>query len=446
MNSTGTYKDVYKGIDGDLVKGMLERDIKMIRDALEAGADPNVMLSSRCNVLSWACSFISQEESTEAIRLLLEHGADIKESEKDPNNLPLNIAVSKNNAEAVRMLIRAGADLNTVDHMGNTPLDIAAAYDHSIITELLVKAGADTGIQNSRGMCPFIIAVHNASSKSACILAAATPDIKEKVIAFEKTRMGNFLPLVAIVARSMCPKTMKIILEYGLDPETRQEQLNIALLEISKTYVRSQGAGETTELLIDAGADVNAAHPNKNTPLQGAVFNNREDMVRLLLDAGADVNFTGTSLWPPLHIAIERGRPEMIRILLEHGADPNAISPDGYPLLCTAIKTKATKAVPLLLKSGADPNKADRNLRTPLNWAAGAPLIGLMRMLIKAGGDLYIKNSAGRDALEVMEYYRSDKYREYKDELKELQLKSLGKRLRHEDSRILSKTNFEFDI
>ena len=81
-----------------------------------------------------------------------------------------------------------------------------------------------------------------------------------------------------------------------------------------------------------------------------------------------------------------------------------------------------------------------------MNWAAGLPLIGLMRMLIKAGGDLYIKNSAGRDALEVMEYYRSDKYREYKDELKELQLKSLEKHLRYEDSRVSSKTNFEFDI
>ena len=104
MNITGTCKDIYKGINGDLVKGMLERDIEKIRDALYAGADPNTMLSSRCNVLSWACSFISQEESTEAIRLLLEHGADIKESEKDPNNLPLNIAVSKNNAEAVRCI------------------------------------------------------------------------------------------------------------------------------------------------------------------------------------------------------------------------------------------------------------------------------------------------------------------------------------------------------
>lgn len=275
MNAT----DVYKGIDGDLVKGMLGRDIKMIRDALEAGADPNVKVSSCCNILGWACSFISQEESAEAIRLLLEHGADIRQAEKDPRNLPLNIAVSKNNTEAARMLIEAGADLNAADHMGNTPLDIAAAYDHSIITELLVKAGADTAVQNSRGMCPFIVAVHNSSPKSAQILAAATPDIKEKVSAFEKTREGDFLPLVAIVARNMCPKTMKIILEYGLDPENRQERLDISLLEISKTYVRSRGVEETMKMLIDAGADVNAAFPNRDTPLQSVVSNNREGAV-----------------------------------------------------------------------------------------------------------------------------------------------------------------------
>lgn len=447
MNITGTCKDIYKGINGDLVKGMLERDIKMIRDALEAGADPNVKVNTcYCNILAWACSFISQEESTEAIRLLLEHGADIRQAEKDPRNLPLNIAVSKNNTEAARMLIEAGADLNAADHMGNTPLEIAAAYDYSIITELLVKAGADTAVQNSRGMCPFIVAVHNSSPKSAQILAAATPDIKEMVSTFEKTREGNFLPLVAIAARNMCPKTMKIILEYGLDPENRQERLDISLLEISKTYVRSRGVEETMKMLIDAGADVNAAFPNRDTPLQSAVSNNREGAVRLLIDAGADVNFTGTSSQPPLQIAVERWCLEITGMLLERGADPNAIGPGGYPPLCTAIKTKATKAVPLLLKSGADPNRADRNLRTPLNWAAGIPLIGLMRMLIKAGGDLYIKNSAGRDALEVMEYYRSDKYREYKNELKELQLKSLGKRLLHEDSRVSSKTNFEFDI
>ncbi len=86
---------------------------------------------------------------------------------------------------------------------------------------------------------------------------------------------------------------------------------------------------EVAQLLLDAGADINAPNKHKvfgpgNRPLHAAVYNNREDVVDLLLARGADVNARDNAGWTPLHMAVANGRFGLALKLLDAGADPNA--------------------------------------------------------------------------------------------------------------------------
>lgn len=79
-------------------------------------------------------------------------------------------------------------------------------------------------------------------------------------------------------------------------------------------------------LLIDRGADVNAAEPDQGfTALHFAARDQNAAIVRRLLEAGAEVDpvdvFGDTPLWRS--VMSSSASPATMKLLLEHGADPN---------------------------------------------------------------------------------------------------------------------------
>ncbi|GFG23073.1 ankyrin repeat, PH and SEC7 domain containing protein secG [Aspergillus udagawae] len=81
------------------------------------------------------------DRNTEAIRLLLDHGADITASD-DEGCTALHFAAESGNHEAVQLLVDKGADIFAIDHSAYTPLDLAAS---ATVRKILRKAGALTG-------------------------------------------------------------------------------------------------------------------------------------------------------------------------------------------------------------------------------------------------------------------------------------------------------------
>jgi ankyrin repeat protein len=92
------------------------------------------------------------------------------------------------------------------------------------------------------------------------------------------------------------------------------------------------GGAETTRLLVERGADVEAlstASFAKVRPLGTAAFARDHESARVLLEAGADPNGPGEGGFTPLHTAAQNGDVELGRLLVEHGADANAAASDG---------------------------------------------------------------------------------------------------------------------
>jgi ankyrin repeat protein len=85
------------------------------------------------------CKSVKEEEE-EAVRVLVEAGADVNLANK-AGWTSLHLAASEGQVEAMRVLVELGAaDVNLADTDGDTALDAAASAGHVEVMRVLVEA------------------------------------------------------------------------------------------------------------------------------------------------------------------------------------------------------------------------------------------------------------------------------------------------------------------
>ncbi|KAK4449743.1 ankyrin repeat-containing domain protein, partial [Podospora aff. communis PSN243] len=106
----------------------------------------------------------------EAVKLLLDHGADVHESTRTKKMSPLCLAVDKGKLEIVRLLLDYHASIDDGSPMmhGLTPLHIAAYRGHDAILDVLLAHGADVTATCRNGDTTGVTALHLAAN-SECV-------------------------------------------------------------------------------------------------------------------------------------------------------------------------------------------------------------------------------------------------------------------------------------
>ncbi len=80
----------------------------------------------------------------EAVRFLLDHGADVHAVARNPMRVqPLHAATAARSVESVRLLLEAGADPNAEQQEGWTPIMVARQHGDDAIVELLLAHGSE---------------------------------------------------------------------------------------------------------------------------------------------------------------------------------------------------------------------------------------------------------------------------------------------------------------
>jgi ankyrin repeat protein len=336
------------------------KNIELLNLLLEAGADVNALPSKFYNMTALQCA--ASNNWLEGVRLLLDYNADLRMLPPYDHAATvysaLGWAICNHNYDMIALLFDHGADpndlaMNRKDEHPTAFLYALSHLDSYEILDLFVKRGAD--IDKCWG------------SRSALDVAIQEPANVEVV------RM--MLNLISQTTNNPCDNRIRKSLAWISVDDLLPEDI------------------ELLQLLLEAGADINAKNPDSETTiLQRLVSYGFSGYVEFLLQNGAEVNTPATKEFgTPLQEAINSEEIETADLLLDHGADVNAPPAERYGI--TALQAAAIHGyLPLalkLLERGADVTAEASPVdgRTAIDGAAEHGHLDMLQLLLNAYGD-----------------------------------------------------------
>lgn len=225
------------------------------------------------------------EVPSELFEYILEQGGpSLVNAQENGGWSPLIIVASKGNLRLAKLLLSRGADVNIRSSADQTALYVASHNGYLNIVNLLLENGADPTIRLKQSL----------ESPAFGALTTGRIDILKRLLEHEP----SLLSLSTVSGASLLHAAAQI------------------------------GKLPSVELLIEAGADVNAKKKDGTTPLAGAAALGHTEIVECLFKAGATLEsrngFGGTAL----HSACNTKKLDMVLVLLRLGAYVNAVDSD----------------------------------------------------------------------------------------------------------------------
>lgn len=304
----------------------------------------------------------------------------------------LHDAASAGSLHAAALLLWRGADPRAVDGYGHTPLHFAAQAGAVSVVALLLGHGADPRATDATGATPLhracaggplLPGAPEAARLAASELllragAAPAPLDREGMAPLDLAAEADHLALVSRLEQAGAPVGLhaaatlgrrdRVTLLLAADPAAAQAPRHDGRRPLE--LAAGRGRIEVVDLLLLAGAVVDACGPRAPTALQAAASNGHVEVVRRLLRAGAAPDGAAGDSSSPLQLAALEGHPAVAEALLDAGAWPSHFAAGQHrPPLHWASAMNHLEVLRLLLARGADPDQVDSTGTTPLFWA-----------------------------------------------------------------------------
>lgn len=291
--------------------------LEPMRLLLDAGADPNARDVDGCTPLMSA-------RSAEAVRLLLVHGADVRICDQTGGTA----LASQRDPDAIQALLEAGAAVNPPGARGgDAPLTQAARAGATAQVEALLAAGADVGAATHEGLTALMSAAEAGATDCLRVLLRVHAPLEAK------DRQGRTALFYASAPEAFPMHAAKEFMR-GIDVRAVvRDQFGLEMPELPD--------GVDTALARQFAADYS--------------YGDAVDAVELLLAAGANVNARDRMGMTPLLLAVSCGSPARVRCLLQRGADARARS--------RLLKSAGREA-----RKHPDPERREQILRLLKGW------------------------------------------------------------------------------
>jgi ankyrin repeat protein len=293
----------------------------------------------------------------------------------------LRLAIQKDDLASVRELLAAGAPVNDVWWHDSFPLQYAARLPGTAVLCALLDAGASVHFVDRYGRTALHEAAEHGGPEAVSVLLARGAPLR--------VGPGVDQPLHRAAAKEI----VELLLDAGADLEAPGDFGATPLLRAA-----GHPNPAVVHTLLARGADGEATDDAGACALHAAAT---AESAALLLDRlGADaVDRPDVSGYTPLCAAVQRGLADVVDVLLAHGADPDQrLRFGGEPLLHLAASAGDAAMVRVLLAHGVQPGCVDRYGNIALHWAGDAATGDL---LLKAGhaSQVHARNATGQTPL-----------------------------------------------
>ncbi|KAJ3492838.1 hypothetical protein NLG97_g5115 [Lecanicillium saksenae] len=353
---------------------------------------------------------IRQEEITDAVKLLVDAGADINATMTHPNRksstgyTALHMAVQRKGRELsasvseaiIEALLEAGADPNSSTSCGNTPIHLARVGRLKAF-EILRRYGAKIDGKNAAGQTPFL------SISSQRIDGTATSQLYKQSD-----------EVITALTR---------LLDLGADPAAIDHDGNnfFHYLMQNISFIGSDYCIPLVERVLKA-ADPNLKNKQGYPPIflyrpsnlvpryQSHEPVNSDKLLGYLVQNGMQLNVQNRAGEPLSHFLLTCDLPDTadFKRLIDLGADPNVVDARGKSLFHKAILSDSCVKVDWLkyvMKLVTVPFSTDEEGNTIIHDIVKKDFDGsissVLELIIEAGADPLAKNHKGQSALHV---------------------------------------------
>ncbi|KAM5342659.1 hypothetical protein ACJ41O_013625 [Fusarium nematophilum] len=221
-----------------LFEAAIEGHPSIVRLLLDNGAVVNTQDEWGRTALNEVASQRWRQGHEDAIRLLIEGGADLKLPATTKAYTPVHDAATRRHDKALRLLLEGAVDVDQQDKSGNTALDLAIDAGGRSTVRLLLDNGADVNREDGEGRTPL-----------------------------HRAMIHGFADLV------------RLLLERGagIDKQEKGFQATALHMAVASRY------DWIVELLVEKGAAVNLRDSRGRTPLEMAWEDGQQGMYQLLL-------------------------------------------------------------------------------------------------------------------------------------------------------------------
>lgn len=288
--------------------------VDQLQAQLQASSDQNASANFADSRGITALMYAAEVGSLEAMRLLIDHGADVN-AQNDFGSTALMWSVS--DPAKVKLLLDHGANVNLVARSGRTALIIAGFTNPSAeVVRLLLAKGASVGVMDKRHVTPMNAATFGNDTETVRLLLNANADVETGDTFIGLTPLMN-------AAGNRNFNAVKALLARGAKVNA-----------VSKT----EGLPKIQTGTVEFGGW---------TPLLMAAAFGPPDAVKLLLEDGAKIDAQDYRGFTPLMLAIgtDRYDPRIVKTLVSHGADQKLKNHDGETALDWAYKFRDPEVI-----------------------------------------------------------------------------------------------------
>lgn len=308
---------------------------------------------------------------------------------------PLHIAVKEGDRIKVEQQLAMGASPHETVRHDLTPLHIAAAGGVMEVVQVLLKAGAEINATCEEGLTPLFMAVQTGKHSLVGYMLSQGADLHHRSEhGYTPLHWACSAPHANLTGTNRV-KMAEMLLEAGADLEATTQDgqtphslaVSNQLGELSNFLTRASGhtpvssgasaapSGSSKAQRPMLSDDCPGSHlcilPDSLNPLQTAVKEGDPVKVEIQLNSGGQLDEATQGGLKPIHIAAVTGVMGVADLLLRQGAAVDDLCDDGITPLFLAVAVNNQNMVGFLLSRGAQVNHQNQHGQTPLHWACG---------------------------------------------------------------------------